>query len=359
MHETYRRDRSWEWNLANGPSWDGPFPEIPETSGGDFLGYPVGSRFGISAGLLLDSKWVECYARLGFDILTYKTVRSAARPCVSPPNWVYLHADGPLDPNPDQPLVVREDVPSDTGDVTSAVCFGMPSQAPSVWREDVARARKALHSGQVLVVSVVGTPGVDGGADALVEDFACTARWAAEAGAHVVEANFSCPNVCTREGRLDRDLDLSRELARALRDSLPSTPWLVKAGHLEDVRERDAFLDAIHEYADGIALVNGVTRRVLDGRGSPAFASMERVGVIGAAIRERSFDAVRHAVEWVTRRRSSLRVIGVGGVTRIEDVERFLALGTHAVMLGGLPMFDPSFAERAKRRLVVSRESME
>ena len=80
---TYDIGQSYRENYERGPVFHDEPPEVPTTSMKDFLGLPVASRFGIAAGLLLDSKWVLGYARRGFDILTYKTVRSRAR--TSPP----------------------------------------------------------------------------------------------------------------------------------------------------------------------------------------------------------------------------------------------------------------------------------
>ena len=146
---TYRRDRSYLWNYEHGPSFRGRLPRVPEAPLKDFLGFRVRSRIGIAAGILLNSRWIERYARLGFDILTYKTVRSARRPCYPLPNWLHVEpppgtrsiADG------DPILRVRKGKPPDHRTATSAVCFGMPSMAPEVWRADVRTARKALRGG--------------------------------------------------------------------------------------------------------------------------------------------------------------------------------------------------------------------
>ncbi len=78
-HPTYRTDRSFEWNHANGPDFAGPWPAVPDTPMKEFFGLPVRSRFGVPASVLVNSRWMGTYARLGFDILTYKTVRSQAR----------------------------------------------------------------------------------------------------------------------------------------------------------------------------------------------------------------------------------------------------------------------------------------
>ena len=53
--------------------------------------------------------------------------------------------------------------PVGTGSTTLAVSLGMPSMEPDVWRKDVRRAKDALTTGQLLIVSVAGTvlPGGD------------------------------------------------------------------------------------------------------------------------------------------------------------------------------------------------------
>ena len=74
----YRLDRSYQWNYSHAPALP-KVRRLAQGQGGRLLGRPVNSRLGIASGPLLNSKWVEAYARLGFDILTYATVRSAYR----------------------------------------------------------------------------------------------------------------------------------------------------------------------------------------------------------------------------------------------------------------------------------------
>ena len=69
----------------------------------------IEAPIGIAAGPLLNSRWVEAYARLGYGLLTYKTVRSRARPSYSLPNWVFLREAGPGDG--ERPLRVRRGRP--------------------------------------------------------------------------------------------------------------------------------------------------------------------------------------------------------------------------------------------------------
>jgi dihydroorotate dehydrogenase len=312
----------------------------------------VRSKIGIAAGILLNSRWIECYSRLGFDLLTYKTVRSAFRPCYPLPNWVYVSLprrvatieDG------DPKLVTAPRRPARTRDVTSAVCFGMPCMAPEVWRADVRAARKQLRPGQLLIVSVVGTPARGGGAEALAEDFVRCARWARDAGAHIVEANFSCPNVSTPEGSVYQDCRFSRDLARGLRDALRSTPFFIKAGHFETRARLQAFQDAVAGLADGIVIVNGVSRRVVGQDGKPVFPGHERVGILGRAIHDAAVANVKSSADLSRQAPPEKRLLtlAVGGVIGEEDAAGFFEAGAAAVLLGGGAALDPRLAVRMK-----------
>lgn len=346
---TYRTDRSYRWNYERGPAFPGPWPEVPATPEKRFCGLPVRSRLGISAGLLLNSRWIECYARLGFDLLAYKTVRTRYRPCYPLPNWVFLDAPGPVDAQADEPLFRTRRRSADSRRWTSAVCFGMPSMAPEVWREDVGRAREALAPGQALIVSVVGTPEEGGDLSALADDFAQAAVWAAAAGAQVVEANFSCPNVASAEGSLYRDADSSELVARRIRAAIPATPFLVKLGHFPSRESITDCLEALADHATGVVMVNAVSRRVLERDGRPVFGpERERVGVLGTGIRDACVENVRQAVEVSAERKLNLTVSAVGGVVSPDDADDYFAAGAQAVFMGGAPMLDPCLAIKMK-----------
>ena len=346
--ETYRRDRSYRWNYERGPSFSGSFPAIVDTPLKDFFGSRVSSRLGVAAGILLNSKWIECYSRLGFDVLTYKTVRSRERPCYPLPNWVFVESKKDLEAGSDEILRIARRRPRDPAEVTSAVCFGMPSQPPEVWRRDVSRAHRKIRRGQVLVVSVVGTPQEGGGEESLVEDFCRCARWASEAGADIVEANFSCPNVCTAEGSVYQDPGASGRLAAALRGVLPSTPLLIKSGHFSDHRRLGNFYRAVSGSADGVVLVNGVSRRVLGADNKPVFGDYERVGILGKAIHPAAVSNVTAAVDCCRRNDLGVETIAVGGVTGVEHPGPFFDAGARGVVMGGVPMLDPLLAARMK-----------
>ncbi len=112
----YDVSRSYEDNYEQGPF--GAFAEtLKDGNGADaagttsegasegalatFLGQPVNLPFGIPAGPLLNSRFTTAAFRMGFDLATYKTVRSRAWGCNPFPNVLAVHpksADGSLTP---------------------------------------------------------------------------------------------------------------------------------------------------------------------------------------------------------------------------------------------------------------------
>jgi len=345
MIQTYDIRKSYQDNYDAGPRFDLDSKPAPESPSKTFLGMSVRSRIGIAAGLLLNSRWILGYAERGFDILTYKTVRSSYRPCYPIPNWVFVDDEGRID----GPVFATEELPQDPSEVSSAVCFGMPSMDPEIWREDVARAKAGLQAGQVLIVSVVATPQEGWGREEVAEDFAKCARWAVEAGADVVEANFSCPNVCTPEGTIYQDVELSRFIAGMTRAAAGDKPVLLKVGHFAERERLREFLCAVDGVVNGLTLVNGVSRPVLRRDGSPVFGpGYGTAGVLGRAIHKPSVDNVSYAASVVREEKLALALAAVGGVSRASDAADFFEAGADAVMLGSSPMYLPDLAIELK-----------
>ena len=65
MNQTYDIAATYLENYERSPALGGA-PEVPKTPLKEFLGRPVRSRFGIAAGLLLNSKGLLGYAQQGF-----------------------------------------------------------------------------------------------------------------------------------------------------------------------------------------------------------------------------------------------------------------------------------------------------
>jgi dihydroorotate dehydrogenase len=306
---------------------------------------PVSSPIGIPAGPLLNSKWILYYAALGFDSLTYKTVRSSFRACYAPPNLL---------------PVISETLAGDGATLTAAphaaafdtwaISFGMPSKAPETWTADVERARRGLSPGKLLSVSVVASPEAGWTMRQVAEDFATCARWAAEAGAHVVEANLSCPNVCTREADLYLSADAAAEIASTIRARIGAMPLALKVGLFPGPDEAEALVRAVSPFADAVSATNSITARVRDEDNQVLFGGLRR-GIGGRSVAERCNREMAMLARIVGETGSKLRLIGVGGVSTAKEVLERIAAGAEHVHLATAPMIDPEAGLRIREEL--------
>ncbi|MCE9604540.1 MAG: hypothetical protein K8U03_06495 [Planctomycetia bacterium] len=352
----YDARQSYEWNYEHAPEefvaaphssaaqlgdTRDPF-DVPSIPGSwEFCSLPVSSPLGIAAGPLLNGRWLRYYARLGFDVLTYKTVRSVERACFPLPNLVPVRCETMTG---DEPHVAAS--PTMLG--TWAVSFGMPSKPPSVWRADVEETRKRLPREKVLVVSVVASEQPGWTIEDLADDYARCARWAVESGADVVETNFSCPNVCTTDGQLYQTPGDAALCAERVREAIGKTPFVVKIGHIRDSAEAESLVAALGSTIDGLAMTNSVAAPVVDAEGRSLFDGKPR-GICGAAVLEPSLRQTRMLRQVVTQRYLHQGIkppflIGVGGTFSAEDARRYLVAGAQAIHMATAVMVDPAVA---------------
>lgn len=336
MLPRYDIHRSYEWNYVHPPE-EFPGLEIPPVPGNwDFCGIPVDSPLGIPAGPLLNSRWILHYASLGFSVLTYKTVRSRPRASYEPPNLLPVDAsqiDGEG----------RAHVSASTNGkpVRSwAISFGMPSRPPDEWQADIGVARRAMAPGQALAVSVVASPGPDWTQDQIIADFVRCARWAWNSGAQAVEANLSCPNVCSQEGQIYHSPELSGMIAAAMRDAIPKCPLILKIGLFRNAESADAFVAAVSGHASALSTVNSISATVGRPDGAALFDGISR-GIGGECIRERCQQETVMLHEVIQRAGSDLRLIAVGGISTLSDVRERLAAGAHHTQLATAVMLNP------------------
>ena len=345
----YDRLQSYNWNYERAPApivIDVPPVEGPWT----FCGLPVDSPLGIPAGPLLNGRWCLYYASLGFDVLTYKTVRSRLRACYPVPNL--------------QPVLcgqvsheITELPATDKMNGSWAVSYGMPSKEPDVWRADVAATRDALPNGKLLSVSVVATVQEGWTPDDLAADYAQCAKWAVESGADVVETNFSCPNVSTCDGQLYQNPEAARHVAETVRDAIGHVPYIAKIGHVPSRESADRLLDALSASVTAIAMTNSVATQVR-GAGGLLFDGQKR-GICGGAILDASVAQTRMFHQLVTERHSGVQLIGVGGISSAADVRRYIEAGADACHIATAAMTEPDIGLRIRRSLsqaAVSRQ---
>ena len=98
----YDPEKSYEENFQEGPFGafaDGKTIESVQSrtlhKQYDFMGFKVNSPFGIAAGPLINGKFAQAALDKGFDIVTYKTVRTRQYACHPWPNVLSVEVSIP------------------------------------------------------------------------------------------------------------------------------------------------------------------------------------------------------------------------------------------------------------------------
>jgi dihydroorotate dehydrogenase (NAD+) catalytic subunit len=338
----YDITKSYAANAENGPFFHGEIPKRPETPPDqylDFLGFSIRSPLGVPAGPLLNSRWVELAGKLGFDLPVYKTIRSFAHPGHALPNMIFV------EPKNLYQAYSIEKMPDDLDHLTVTNSFGMPSKSPDFLLQDIEKAQRSLQKGQLLIVSVVGTPnqGVS-----FAEDFVQAALLAKEAGAKVIEANFSCPNVGKAEGCLYLSAETVKTFASLLVKAIHPIPLILKVGLFETIAQMQSmFIAAAQAGVRAICGINSVSMQVTDQQGHSALGK-ERLlsGVCGAGILHPALDFIRKADQINRKEQLDLTLMGCGGVVHPSHFDEFLKAGAKIAMSATGMMWDPYLAMR-------------
>jgi dihydroorotate dehydrogenase len=292
----------------------------------------------------MNSKWIEAYARLGYDILTYATVRSVMRQALSLPNIRHVEYREPV-------AVATSKRTSTNGTPTIAVSTGMPSMEPDVWRKDVRRAKDRIGRGQMLIVSVVATAEVSPDPEALIADYAQCATWAVEAGADAVEVHLACPNPFGDAGQMVYEsIPLSAQVLYRVRTAV-SVPVIAKLGPFRTPRQLHDTATKLAPWAHGFELVHSLVRRVVDEEGKPAFEGpgRETALVVGGDTFSTCGRQVEEMLAWRKAGAWDRAIIAVGGLTTVQRARHLLREGADAALVATAALFDPLFAVRFRQ----------
>lgn len=349
---TYDINKSYDFNYDFGPFFDHPFPpRRTKLKKCRFLGIDVNSLFGVPAGPLLNSRWVKTYADLGYDILTYKTVRTVNKACQRPPNIIFIdpHRDYNYDIKKPAYSSKRLLVPYAQMSITNS--FGVPSKEPDVWMEDVKLLLPQLKKGQLLILSVMGSLEEGMLEKEYVEDFVECALLAKATGVRVIEVNLSCPNLGT--GAIFNDISLSKKILMNVKKAIKPTLLLAKIGYFNNLKVLREFVKQTHRYLDGYVAINTVPKKVLYIDGEQALPGKNRAisGTCGALIKKAGMQVVLSLAKIRKNTKWNYQIIAVGGVMCSDDYFDYRNAGADAVLSATGAMWNPYLAYQIKKAL--------
>lgn len=172
-----------------------------------------------------------------------------------------------------------------------------------------------------------------------VDDFAkLAAKLAPHTGITALELNISCPNV---SGGVDfgTNPDSARDVVQAVRNACPFPIIAKLTPNVTDITKVAA--GAAAGGADAVSCVNTFQGMAINWRKRKPILGNVLGGLSGPAIKPLALRCVYQVAKAV-----DIPIIGVGGITCIDDVMEFLVAGASAVQIGTANFYNPGLSSR-------------
>jgi dihydroorotate dehydrogenase (NAD+) catalytic subunit len=351
-YSIYDASKDFSYNVTYGPFWEGKLPPkfSPKKSSQQkkhsFLGHPLNSVFGVSSSpMTFTARNIEFCARLGYDLITYRSVRSVEWHGLGAPNWVFIDAPKQFLAADLKKPVLGSLTPFPNQEISTANSFGIQSFRPEYWQAEYEKAKKSLSKGQLLILALMITP--EDGRDA-VQDATEVAKLANETSAEIFEINLACPNSGSK-ALIYEELETSIEVCKAIKKVIGKKDLIAKVGLYADMKMMKEFMAKTKGVLAGLTSVNTYSMKIQDKDGKDVFPGRPIAGVSGAAIRTLAIQQAQKIVEF--KKELGLKrfaVIGVGGVTKPEHIQEYLDVGVDAVQAVNGVWADPYLAQKWK-----------
>ena len=175
---------------------------------------------------------------------------------------------------------------------------------------------------------------------------------AAERGVAALEVNISCPNVRAGGVLFGQDPGLAAQVTEAVRTRAGNKPVIVKLS--PNVTDIATIARAVESAgADAISCINTLAGMAVDIRTRKPLLANVIGGLSGPAIKPVALRCV-----WQVARAVQVPVIGVGGITSVEDVLEFLLVGATAVQVGTGNLVRPDCCFELVRQLPAACEAL-
>lgn len=160
-----------------------------------------------------------------------------------------------------------------------------------------------------------------------------------EDGVDAIELNISCPNVKHGGIQFGTNAKEAEKVTKAVRKECKK-PIIVKLSpNVTDITEIGLAVEGAG--ADAVSAINTITAMAVDiTKRKPVLANIVG-GLSGPAIKPVALRMV-----WQLCQKLKIPVIGIGGISSINDVIEFLFVGASAVQIGTANYIDPMVANR-------------
>jgi dihydroorotate dehydrogenase (NAD+) catalytic subunit len=155
-----------------------------------------------------------------------------------------------------------------------------------------------------------------------------------------LELNLSCPNVEEQALDLGRDPSFVERITRIVKERIArKSLWIKITPNVTDIATVARAAEA--GGADAISAINTLVGLDFDlDTGSPIFARVS-AGYSGPGILPIALQKV-----WEVSHAVSIPVVGIGGISSVEDVRKFFLAGASAIQVGTALFADPGLPDR-------------
>ena len=186
-----------------------------------------------------------------------------------------------------------------------------------------------------------------------IEEFAeLAARLNEEEGVAALEVNVSCPNVKEGGVLFGQDPALAAQVTAAVRRAAPGKHVMIKLS--PNVTDIALMARSVEDAgADSISCINTLLGMSVDLHSrKPSLANVVG-GLSGPAIKPVALRCV-----WQVASAVKIPVVGVGGISCVEDALEFILVGAHAVQVGTASFMRPDCAFDLVKQLPAACERL-
>ncbi len=193
--------------------------------------------------------------------------------------------------------------------------MGLPNPGIHKYKEEI---QKIDEKNGVIIGSIFGST---------KQEFQELASYMQDAGVQAVELNLSCPHADGYGLQVGQDAALVREITNSVKKQI-SIPVFVKlSSNVNDIVQIAKAAETGH--ADGIVAINTVKAMSINIEIAKPVLAHGTGGYSGRAIKPIGIQSIYDIYE-----HTSVPLIGVGGITKGEDVIEYLMAGATAVQIG-------------------------
>lgn len=210
--------------------------------------------------------------------------------------------------------------------------MGLPNPGIEAYVQEIRHAKTVLTV--PLIVSVYGFS---------TQEYAITAKKAAEAGADGVELNVSCPHVKETGSEIGQNPEILTKVVKKVKAKVHKPVFVKLSPNVTDIVE--VAEAAVKAGADALTAINTVRAMAIDIETALPVLSNRRGGLSGPAIKPIALRCVYDIYEKV-----KVPMIGCGGITSWRDAVEFFLAGASAVQIGtAIALKNPGVFEAINR----------